>query len=84
MIVYLLASVAISIAYGVSDDAWDIALHRNGLLVAGGDGNAVYILSPFCNYGDVFLIGVTWRDGNFRVFSDGLYCFGEWKISGKW
>lgn len=81
--VYLALSCFISIIYNVYDDyAWDIACHRNGLLIIGFDDDTMWLLSPFCNYPDVFLFGIAREENAFatywRFFSDGLDCFGEW------
>lgn len=53
---YLLSSAAITAAYNLLPaHAWDIARHRNGLLVFTVDNGRVYLLSPFDNYGDSWL-----------------------------
>lgn len=81
--VYLALSCFISIIYNVCDDyAWDVACHRNGLLIMGFDDDAIWLLSPFCNYPDVFLFGIVQEESTsvtyWRSFSDGLDYFGEW------
>lgn len=83
--IYLVLSCAISLAYNLdSENAWDIACNRNGLLVLSIEDNSVCVLSPFCNYGDVFLFGVAWQETEagfeWWTFSDGLYEFGQWNI----
>lgn len=76
--VYLLASIGLSVVYNADkDNAWELAEHRSGLLVIGSDDNSIYILSPFCKWADVFLIGFAWEDGEWWTFSDGLNNFGE-------
>lgn len=53
---YLLASAVITAAYNsFPAHAWNIACHRNGLLVFTVDNGHVYLLSPFDNYGDSWL-----------------------------
>lgn len=75
--IYLALSVMWSVVYNTSDRAWDIANNRNGLLVWGYDDTGWWILSPFTNYCDVFLLGAGIKDdGQFYVFSDGLDSFG--------
>lgn len=76
---YLVASVALSVAYNVSGFNWDIAEKRSIFLVAGLEDECFFILSPFCCYCDVFLFGVDWSETGLRFFSDGFYCFGEYQ-----
>jgi len=75
---YLVVSVALSVAYNVSDFDWDIAEKRGVFLVAGLEDECFFILSPFCCYCDVFLFGIDWSETGLRLFSDGFYCFGEY------
>lgn len=79
VVIYLLSSVVWSIWYNTSARGWDIAQTRNGLLVMGFDDSGWWILSPFNNYGDIYLFGVQLdEEGNARTYSDGVYAFGEW------
>lgn len=78
--VYLCLSLMWTIVYNTSEDAWNVASARNGLLVWGYDDAGWWILSPFTNYADNFLIGITVEDGHMRVFSDGLDNFGVYNL----
>lgn len=79
--VYFALSIMISVVYCNSENAWDIANARNGLLVWGYDDTGWWILSPFTNYADVFLFGWGIDDeGNTYTFSDGLDYFGVYNI----
>ena len=79
IVIYLLSSAVWSIWYNTSDRAWEVAQTRNGLLVMGFDDNGWWILSPFNNYGDVFLFGFEIdEEGYTHTYSDGFYSFGEW------
>lgn len=82
---YLAGSVLITTAYNLFPGrAWDIANHRYGLLCAGYQqiegSHDIYILSPFCNYADVFLFGIGWDAEGWETFSDGFDCFGEYEM----
>ena len=74
---YLIASACVSLLYNVSRTPWNIAERRNGLLCVGVTRGALYILSPFCNHSDVFLLGVGYDQEGLYTFSDGLRFFGE-------
>lgn len=56
--VYLSLSFAASLAYnalarwGAPGSAWELAEHRNGLLIISVDSDGVWALSPFSNAGD--------------------------------
>lgn len=77
LIVYLLVSIIWSVCYNfVCEDPWELATHRNGALILGFDSDGLFLLSPFCNYADVFIFGIDFED--WRVYSDGLDSFGEW------
>lgn len=79
--IYLCLSIMWSVVYINSDCAWDVANARNGLLVWGYDDTGWWILSPFTNYADVFLVGCGLDDeGYFYTFSDGLDCFGVYNM----
>lgn len=53
LIAYLLLSAAATIAYSAFPKAaWEIARHRNGLLIFDEDTHGVWLLNPFNNYGD--------------------------------
>ena len=80
--IYLALSCVWSVWYNVSDTyAWSIAANRNGLLCVGVEDDSVWVLSPFCNHGDVFLFGAAFDDkGSLHTFSDGLDCFGQWAV----
>lgn len=79
--VYLAASLAASAVYQLSPDieiSRAIANGRYGLLVMGYDPNfdTFFVLSPFCNYSDIFILVVDFTDGiEFRT--DGFDFFGE-------
>lgn len=53
---YLLASLAISLAYSCFPSAfggkWAIATRRNGLLIMDVDADGLHMLNPLSNYGD--------------------------------
>lgn len=62
---YLLASALMTAAYHLApyptpeldcSIPWEIATHRNGLLIFDADENGLYMLNPANNYGDDFLI----------------------------
>lgn len=76
---YLLLSTSVSVLYNTSENSWDIACARNGLLLVGIDDEEFWILSPFCSYADVFLLYVHSHDGHVELFSDGLAYFGEFE-----
>lgn len=79
--IYLCLSIMWSVVYINSDYAWDVANARNGLLVWGYDDTGWWILSPFTNHADVFLVGCGLDDeGYFHTFSDGLDCFGVYNM----
>lgn len=51
--VYLVLSAAITAAYNLLPaQSWEIARHRNGLLIFTLDEGQIYMLSPFDNWGD--------------------------------
>lgn len=76
---YACLSFAWSYAYNITEASEAIAIHRNGLLIVGIENNAAYILSPFCNWPDVYLFGIAWdHNCDWWTFSDGLECFGEY------
>ena len=53
---YLFASAAATAAYNLFPaHAWEIARHRNGLLIVDFSDDGVWVLSPFDNYGDSWL-----------------------------
>lgn len=80
LIAYIALSLGISIWYNVDvQNSWDIATHRYGLLIIGVSAECLWILSPFCNWGDVFIFGIHFDDG--RIFTDGLYEFGQWNVT---
>lgn len=77
---YLLLSASVSVLYNTSENSWDIACARNGLLLVGFDDEGFWVLSPFCSYADVFLLNVYIHDdGSIELFSDGLAHFGEFE-----
>lgn len=82
---YIAGSVLISAAYNLFPaHAWNIANHRNGLLCAGYQelegAHDIWILSPFCNYADVFLFGIGWDADGWNTYSDGIMYFGEYEV----
>ena len=79
--IYLCISCLWSVWYNTSDNAWDIATMRNGLLLVSVEDNSLAILSPFTNYADVYLWG--WgidEQGYSYTFSDGLDSFGMYNL----
>jgi hypothetical protein len=79
VVAYIIASCVFSIGYTMADNKWDYRIQRNGLLCAEIAEDGFFIYSPFCNYGDVYLLGVMpEEDGSLYVFSDGFYGFGHW------
>ena len=58
LVAYLALSLAASVVYnclmryGASGSAWNLAEHRNGLLIVSVDSDGVWALSPFTNAGD--------------------------------
>lgn len=74
---YLVASIAFSVAHAFSSNPWEMRESRNGLLCMELTESDFVIYSPFCNHGDVFLFGVNWESG-LSTFSDGFDYFGEW------
>jgi hypothetical protein len=78
LVIYLAISLCWSIVYNISDRGWEVGCARNGLLVIGFDDDGFWILSPFCNYGDVFLFGIDIdAEGRMGWYSDGFDAFGE-------
>lgn len=77
---YILLSCLVSVVYNVSENPWDIASKRNGLLLIGFDQDNIWLLSPFTNYEDVFLFGIGYDSDGFYTFSDGLMYFGHFDI----
>lgn len=75
---YLLVSIIFSVFCAFSPNPWKMRQGRDGLLCVEITDTDFVVYSPFCNYSDVFLFGITLEDGNLRVFSDGFDCFGEW------
>lgn len=79
--VYLAASLAASAIYQFhpqTEVSRAIANGRYGLLVMGYDPmfDTFFILSPFCNYPDIFILVIDFSDGiEFRT--DGFDFFGE-------
>lgn len=57
---YILASAAITTAYHIapypSRIPWEIATHRNGLLIFDADESGLYLLNPANNYGDDWIV----------------------------
>ena len=57
---YVIASAAITAAYNLapypSRIPWEIATHRNGLLIFDADESGLYLLNPLSNYGDDWLV----------------------------
>lgn len=87
--IYMVASLVFSVCCANSADPWEYRTHRNGLLCmeyneTSETSGELVIYSPFCNWSDVFLLGITWEefdDGiGWYTFSDGLDCFGEYNI----
>lgn len=79
---YLVLSIMTSVVYCNSENPWDIANARNGLLVWGYDDTGWWILSPFTNYADVFLFGWGIDDEGYTyTYSDGLDSFGQYDLS---
>ena len=79
--IYLCISCLWSVWYNTSDNAWDIATMRNGLLLVSVEDDSLAILSPFTNYADVYLWG--WgidEQGYSYTFSDGLDSFGMYNL----
>ena len=53
---YLALSMAASAAYNTCPQhAWDIAEHRNGLLIVSVDEDGIWLLNPLSNAGDDWL-----------------------------
>lgn len=77
---YLVASCVFSIGHAISDDPWDFRQHRNGLLCMEIADDSLVIYSPFCNWADVFLLGICHDEDGWYTFSDGFHNFGEWKV----
>ena len=77
---YILLSCLASVVYNVSENPWTIACNRNGLLLIGFDHDNIWLLSPFCNYADVFLFGIGYDSDGIYTFSDGLRYFGHYDI----
>lgn len=67
---YLLLSVIFSYAYIKCDYDANLASCRNGLLCAGVAKDEIWLLSPFCNHSDIFLLGVQRKNDALRVYSD--------------
>lgn len=79
VVAYIIASCVFSVGYTMADNKWDYCIQRNGLLCVEVAEDGFFIYSPFCNYGDVYLLGVMpEEDGSLYVFSDGFYGFGHW------
>lgn len=79
---YLVLSIMTSVVYCNSENPRDIANARNGLLVWGYDDTGWWILSPFTNYADVFLLGWGIDDERYTyTYSDGLDSFGQYDLS---
>lgn len=56
VVLYLLSSAAVTAAYNLfPSHAWEIARHRNGLLIFTVDEGQIYMLSPFDNWGDSWI-----------------------------
>lgn len=62
---YILASAAMTAAYHLAPYPtpeldcslpWEIATHRNGLLIFDADETGLYLLNPANNYGDDWLV----------------------------
>ena len=62
---YCLASILITAAYHLApyptpelgcSIPWEIATHRNGLLIFDADETGLYLLNPANNYGDDWLV----------------------------
>lgn len=62
---YILASAAITAAYHLApyptpelncSIPWEIATHRNGLLIFDADESGLYLLNPLNNYGDDWIV----------------------------
>ena len=57
---YILASAAMTIFYHLapypSRIPWEIATHRNGLLIFDADEIGLYLLNPLNNYGDDWIV----------------------------
>ena len=80
--VYLLLSIAFSVAFAMCpvEKRWTMARHRDGLLCVAFCEDGIFIYSPFCNYADVWLLGICWDEECWWTFSDGFDCFGEWLV----
>lgn len=77
---YLMASLVFSMMHAAASDPWSFRQHRNGLLCVELSAAELVVYSPFCNWSDVFLLGVGADDSGVYTFSDGLDSFGEWAI----
>jgi len=62
---YLGASAAMTMAYNIAplptpgsacSIPWEIATHRNGLLIFDADESGLYLLNPANNYGDDWIV----------------------------
>lgn len=62
---YLLLSACITAAYHLApyptpeidcSIPWEIATHRNGLLIFDADKSGLYLLNPLNNYGDDWIV----------------------------
>ena len=77
IVIYLFASCLVSFAYNLfPSQAWNIATNRNGLLCVGIDVHTkdYWIMNPFDNYGDSFLIGYVNNDDVTGFYSDVFPC----------
>jgi hypothetical protein len=80
LVLYFFASCVFSINHAFSENKWDYRQKRNGLLCVEFSKDEITIYSPFCNYADVYLFGISKSAEGFYVFSDGFKYFGEWDI----
>lgn len=80
LITYIIASCTFSIGHAVSNNPWEFRQHRNGLLCVEINKEGLFIYSPFCNYADVFILGISSDEEGWYTFSDGFHEFGQWRV----
>ena len=78
LILYFAASCAFSINHALSSNPWEYRQHRDGLLCVEVNKDGLFIYSPFCNYADVYILGIGYDEEGWYTFSDGFYEFGQW------
>jgi hypothetical protein len=80
LITYIIASCIFSIGHAISNNPWEFRQYRNGLLCIEINKEGLFIYSPFCNYADVYILGIGHDEEGWYTFSDGFYEFGQWKV----